>query len=156
LAACSARRSVDRDYQLVPQLLNMIQSSGAPLANPVDSTPARTYADRLSEGVLAYQRCVDCKSAVFYPRAICPACGSTGLVWQVSSGRGTVYSTTSVSRRDAAPYCVCLVDLDDGFRLMSTVVGIPAEEVQIGQRVQGRVDLEGAEPRPIFEVEATR
>ncbi len=132
----------------------MIQLRGARVSYPVDSAPARTYAERLGEGVLAYQRCAECGSAVFYPRAICPACGGTDLVWHASSGRGTVYSTTSVSRRGDVPYCVCLVDLDDGFRLMSTVVGVPAEHVRIGQRVRGRVDLDGDEPRPVFELEA--
>jgi uncharacterized OB-fold protein len=131
----------------------MIQSSDeGVLAAGVDLAPARTYAERLADGVLAYQRCGSCDAAVFYPRVACPVCGGTDLSWQVSAGQGTVYSTTTIPQRDADPYNVCLVDLDEGFRMMSTVVGVPSGQVRIGQRVQGRVETEGSEPRPVFEL----
>ena len=130
----------------------MIQHNERVTGELAEAEPARTYAAQLAEGVLAYQRCTGCGSAVFYPRAVCPACGGTSLTWQRSAGLGTVYSTTAVSRRDDAPYCVCLIDLDEGFRMMSTVVGVPADEVRIGQRVRGRVDHTGDEQRPVFEI----
>ena len=43
------------------------------------------------------------------------------------SGRGVVYATTAVYRRDGEPYNVALVDLEEGFRMMSRVEGVPAE-----------------------------
>ncbi len=131
----------------------MIQSSEGAVGIPVDNAPARTYAERLAEGILAYQRCVPCGSAIFYPRVICPACGSTELAWHSCAGLGTVYSVTAISRRDDVPYTVALIDLDEGFRMMSTVVGVPAEQVRIGQRVRGHVETTGDEPRPVFELE---
>jgi hypothetical protein len=131
----------------------MIQSSEGTVRVLADTAPARTYAERLAEGILAYQRCAACESAVFYPRVICPVCGSTDLAWNSSAGLGTVYSVTAVSRRDDVPYTVCLVDLDEGFRMMSTVVGVPADQVRIGQRVRGWVDTTGDEPRPVFGLE---
>ena len=117
-----------------------------------EPAPRAGYVERLGRGVLAYQRCADCSAAVFYPRVSCPACGSVRLAWRESAGLGTVYSTSALSRRGAEPYAVTLVDLDEGFRMMSTVVGIPAEQVLIGMRV--RVEIEpGAgdeDPRPVF------
>lgn len=60
--------------------------------------------------------------------------------------RGVVYSTTTVHAREGA-YNVCLVDLDDGGRVMSTVVGMAPEDVRIGMAVLGRDDGE----RTVFE-----
>ena len=67
-----------------------------------------------------------------------------------SSGRGIVYASTAVHRRDADPYDVVLVDLEGGFRMMSPVEGVPAEEVKVGTRVSLRVDREGDDPVPVF------
>ena len=52
---------------------------------------------------------------------------------------GVVYSTTTVHDRDGA-YNVCLVDLEDGGRMMSTVVGIEPDDVRIGMVVRARLD----------------
>ena len=100
--------------------------------------------------MLGFQRCSACGEAVFYPRVVCPVCGGTELVWEVSSGRGIVYAATAVYRRDADPYNVVLVDLEEGFRMMSRVEGVPAEKAEIGMRVVLRIDHEGDEPVPFF------
>ena len=52
---------------------------------------------------------------------------------------GVVYATTVVHRPDEEPYNVCLVDLDDGVRVMGRVEGLAATEVTIGLRVQARI-----------------
>ncbi|GAA0402806.1 hypothetical protein Acor_68240 [Acrocarpospora corrugata] len=103
-------------------------------------TPHREYTDRLAAGEVAFQRCDDCRAAVFQPRVLCPACGSTRLTWGQSAGLGTVYSVSVLSPRDGRPYSVALIDLDEGFRMMSTVVGMPAGDVRIGMRVRAQVD----------------
>jgi hypothetical protein len=96
-----------------------------------EGAPAAVYRRYLEGGELGFQRCQGCGEAVFYPRVICPACGSDALVWETSGGRGTVYSTTAVHRRSGEPYNVVLVDLDEGFRMMSRVEGIDVEGVAI-------------------------
>ena len=117
-----------------------------------EGAPAEMYARYLNEGKLAFQRCADCGSAVFYPRVLCPACGGTSLEWSESSGRGTVYATTAVYRRYEAPYNVALIDLDEGFRMMSRVEGMPAEDVEVGMRVSLSVRSEDDGPVAVFEV----
>ncbi len=112
--------------------------------------PAGVYRRHLESGRLGFQRCAGCGAAVFYPRVVCPVCGSADLTWETSSGRGIVYATTAVYRREGDPYSVVLVDLEEGFRMMSRVEGAPAEEVEIGARVTLRVDHEGDEPIPVF------
>ncbi len=87
---------------------------------------------------LHFQRCGGCGGAVHYPRVLCPGCGSTDLRWEESAGEGVVYSTTTVSTREGS-YDVSLVDLDEGYRVMTTIAGGGV----IGARVRGRVDEEG-------------
>src|ERR671917_724553 len=112
--------------------------------------PAEVYRRHLESGLLGFQRCAGCGAAVFYPRVLCPVCGASGLTWEISSGLGVVYATTAVYRREGAPYNVVLVDLEEGFRMMSRVAGVPAEDVEIGMRVTLRVDREGDDPVPVF------
>jgi uncharacterized OB-fold protein len=110
--------------------------------------PADTYRRHLENGKLGYQRCADCSAAVFYPRVLCPVCGSGALEWRESAGRGTVYATTAVHSRNHDPRNVVLVDLDEGFRMMSRVEGVPAEEVEVGTKVRFEV-RQGEEDEPV-------
>lgn len=88
---------------------------------------------------LNYQRCEHCAAAIHPPRVACPRCGSRSLVEGLSAGRGTVYSTTMVHTREGS-HDVSLVDLEEGFRVMSTVL---AEEVGIGMAVRAGDDDQG-------------
>lgn len=110
--------------------------------------PAAAYRRHLEDGKLGYQRCADCSAAVFYPRVVCPVCGSGALEWRESAGRGTVYAITTVRSRNRDPRNVALIDLDEGFRMMSRVEGVPAEDVQVGTRVRFEV-RQPAEDEPV-------
>jgi uncharacterized OB-fold protein len=107
-----------------------------------------TYRRHLENGKLGYQRCTNCSAAVFYPRTLCPVCGSVALEWRESAGWGSVYATTAVHSRNRDPRNVVLVDLDEGFRMMSRVEGFAAEEVEIGTRVRFEV-RRGEEDEPV-------
>ena len=109
---------------------------------------------------LRYPSCDACGAIVFYPRLHCPACLSTALSWNVSNGEGTVY-TFSVVRQNRMPafielgaYSVAYIDLDEGFRMMSSVVGVddPTADIHIGQRVKVEFEEqdEGEYPIPVF------
>ncbi len=125
-------------------------SAGLPDNPARGKPPAEVYRRYLEEGKLGFQRCQGCGKAIFYPRISCPFCGSAFLLWETSSGRGTVYATTAVYRQDGEPYSVVLVDLEEGFRMMSRVERIAAEEVEIGQRVTLEVREEEDEPVAVF------
>jgi hypothetical protein len=107
---------------------------------------------QLQTGRLMLQQCTACARYVFYPRVLCPHCGCETLHWDEASGGGTVYSTTTVSRRaeHGGNYNVVLVDLDEGVRLMSRVDGIAPENVRIGQRVQAAISGTGDEALLVF------
>lgn len=116
-----------------------------------DKVPARVYARYLEAGKLAFQHCNDCGAAIFYPRVLCPVCGGVSLEWRESGGRGTVYATTAIHRRDSEPYNVVLVDLDEGFRMMSRVGGLPADEVEVGMDVSVKFVQTDEGPVAVFE-----
>ena len=101
------------------------------------------------------QRCEQCARFQFYPRIVCSHCGADSLAWQAVSGRGRVASFTVVRRGISpayqAPYVVALVDLEEGVRLMSNVVGCDPEQVSVGDAVAVRFESWGAEHvLPVF------
>jgi uncharacterized protein len=122
------------------------------LEEKLQSSPYGTFVEYCKKGQLAYQYSVDDKKAVFFPRVIAPVSGSTNLEWRVSDGLGTVYATTVVHARDTAPYNVALIDVDDGFRMMSRVEDIDPMQVKIGMRVKVRMHPgdEKQPPYPVF------
>lgn len=116
------------------------------------ASPLATYIEHLKRGELGYQFSPSLNKAVFYPRVIAPRTGADDLEWRVSKGLGTVYATTVVHQQKGDPYNVALIDIDEGFRMMSRVEDLPPKEVKIGMRVKFRVHAqEGDEPPyPVF------
>lgn len=116
------------------------------------TSPLATYISYLEKGQLAYQFSPEANAPVFFPRVICPKTGSNRLEWRVSTGLGVVHATTVVHPREGEPYNVALIDLDEGFRLMSRVEDIPPAQVRIGMRVKVRVRGPGGDepPYPVF------
>ncbi len=115
------------------------------------------FWEGVKQRVLRYQTCDACGTVVFYPRQHCPECLSTELTWKVSKGEGTVY-TYSVVRQNRMPafvelgaYSVAYIDLDEGFRMMSSVVvDDPTTEIHIGQRVKVEFEKQDKGDYPIL------
>ena len=100
---------------------------------------------------LTYQTCNACSEVIFYPRAHCTRCGSRDTTQRVSKGQGMVYTFSVImqSRHPAfsslGPYAVAYVDLDEGFRIMSNVMGVadPTKDIRCGMRVKLRWEDQG-------------
>ena len=116
-------------------------------------SPRQEYLDYLKKGELAYQVCSETGQVVFYPRVVAPVSGNTNLEWKVSKGLGTVYSTTTVCPRGKESYDVSLIDMDEGFRLMSRIETLDPMDVKIGMRVKFKVhqDDDNSDPYPVFQ-----
>ncbi|MBZ2187551.1 OB-fold domain-containing protein [Alcanivorax sp. JB21] len=112
----------------------------------------RAWQARLDQGEFMLQQCGACDRHVFYPRELCPHCGADALSWVPASGQGTVYSVTTVRRKDEAggDYNVSLVDLDEGVRMMSRVEGVAPEAVHIGMRVTAHVGMKDGQALVLF------
>jgi uncharacterized protein len=111
-------------------------------------------------GKLMYQVDKDNGDVVFYPRLHNPKTGGLNLEWRESAGLGTVY-TYSVVRQSGVPgfrelgaYSVAYVDLDEGFRILTSIVGVddPTQDIKIGMRVKVEFEKqdEGDYPIPVF------
>lgn len=107
------------------------------------------YFEQLAEGVFEIPKCDDCNKFHFYPRVLCPHCGSEKLRWVAPTGHGTIYSTTTV-RRSEGDYNVCLIQLDEGPRMMSRVEGVSTDHVKIGQKVRAKILKQDAGPLLVF------
>ncbi len=115
---------------------------------PIESSPLQTFLNGCTDGKLLYQVAED-GTPVFFPRLFAPKTGGP-LEWRESEGAGVVHAATTAYPRGKEPYNVVLVDMDDGFRLMSTVRGFDEVEIPIGLRVQVQMEEIEGEPRPIF------
>ena len=119
-----------------------LQPSVAPTRiEPPASELTEPFWDATRDRRLLVQWCTECEQPIFYPREVCPRCLGTALEWRESAGTGTVYAS-SVQHRpatpvmtDRVPYVVALIDLDDGIRIMSNVVGCDPPDVAAGMAV---------------------
>jgi len=109
---------------------------------PPSSELTQPYWDAARREELVVQRCEECGQRPFPPRAHCPECGSSALDWRKVSGRGTVYSFT-ISHRpphpvftDQCPMAIAVVELEEGPRMISNIVGCDPVEVAVGMAVQ--------------------
>ena len=111
----------------------------------------RQYWAAAFEHRLLVQRCTRCGHHQFYPRPFCLACSSRQVAWQQVSGRGSVYSLTTVRipvhPELPPPYVVALVELDEGPRLLTNIVG----ECVIGDRVHVRWERRDDLVVPLFQ-----
>lgn len=93
----------------------------------------------VKEGKLLIQACPSCGTLRQPPGPMCPNCRALGSVAKQSSGRGTIHAwlvSQHPSKPDIPPRIVILVDLEEGVRLVSNLVGTPASDVKIGQKVE--------------------
>jgi uncharacterized protein len=109
-----------------------------PVVSPApDAAP---FWEAAARHELLLPSCTACDSAFFYPRILCPRCGSRDLEWSTASGAGTLYSfcvhyqSSELGLSDAVPFATALVDLDEGPRLMAFLVGVPddPELIEVG------------------------
>jgi uncharacterized OB-fold protein len=111
-----------------------------------------------NERRLTVQVCTACRTAQLPPRMRCSTCGATTLAWETASGRARLVSYTVLHRapgepfQDRLPYVYALVELDEGPRIVSNVVGSEPADLRIGRRLAASwEDPDGSgQLRPVF------
>lgn len=107
--------------------------------SPYVTPESETFWEGCKSGKLLYQVCKQCGHKQFYPRVHCVLCGGEELAWAESSGMGTIRTFTVVYRAPSAsfkvPYALALVEVEEGFTMMSNILGAGPEELTIGKRV---------------------
>jgi uncharacterized OB-fold protein len=111
----------------------------SPYAKPLpEITPeSRPFWEGCRRHELLIQHCRACGGLQYYPRGVCAACWSPDLEWRRASGRGTVYTFTVTHRsqapgfKDALPYVLAWVELEEGVQMLANVVGCAPARVAI-------------------------
>lgn len=114
--------------------------SGLPCPVPVVESDTEAYWRAAAEGCLLLSQCTHCDAFVWVPRVVCPH-DLAPTRWVPASGLGVVYSHTVVHRGEGAyakiaPFVLAYVELDEGPRVMTNIVGCPPDHVRIGQQVR--------------------
>jgi uncharacterized OB-fold protein len=126
-----------------------------PLPRP--SVISAPHWDGAKQGRLMVQRCDSCNHYVFIPRNRCTHCFEDSLRWVESTGRGVIYSYTIIHRAPhpafETPYCAAVITLEEGWSMLSHVIGAEMDEIAVEKRV--RVDFLdlGEAVLPIFRLE---
>jgi uncharacterized protein len=114
--------------------------SALPTPEPVPNLETEPFWDAAADGRLVLPRCDSCGTVIWYPRRFCPSCRATSVSWIEASGRGTVYSFTVVRKapgrwREAAPYVIAYVELEEGPRVLTNLVDVEPDAVEVGMAV---------------------
>ena len=95
---------------------------------PVPDADSAAFWAGLREGRLLLQHCLACGHVQYYQQGICRLCSSQRLEHRAASGRGKVHSYSVVHRAPGpafkadTPYAVLLVELEEGPRMVSSLV----------------------------------
>ena len=90
---------------------------------------------------LYLQKCRACGAVRYHPRALCPSCLGADTEYVRASGRGRVHTFTVTWQnqapgfREELPYVMAYVELSEGPRVLTNVVGTPVGEIEIGMPV---------------------
>lgn len=107
------------------------------------------FWQQAAQGKFLVKSCRACTRAHWYPRPICPHCGSNDTEWVESAGNGTIYSY-SVMRRGEA-YAIAYVRLAEGTTMLTNIVDCDVDKLAIGQEVKVRfVTQADGLPVPMF------
>lgn len=112
-------------------------------------SPRAAFLASLAQGKLVYQFDRVAGRAVFPPQRVGPGGRTDALEWRTSAGKGTVYACTEV-QRSAGHFNIALIDLDEGFRMMSSVIDAPPGTLRAGLRVTARIEAWGEAHRVVF------
>ena len=126
-------------------------------AAPTPTPDTEPYWEGTRRGELRLQRCASCSNVFFYPRSACPRCGSSEVAWFTATGHGRLH-TYVISHRaapgfeDEVPYAIAVVELEEGPRLLTNIVGVSNTPEALELDMDLEVDFEprGDQAVPVF------
>ncbi|MGH3378282.1 MAG: Zn-ribbon domain-containing OB-fold protein [Actinoallomurus sp.] len=129
-----------------------------PKAAPKPTPETQPFWDGTAAGELRVQRCLACTRHYFYPRPVCPHCGASDVEWVTVSGRASLYSYV-ISHRpapgfgDGGPYAIAVVELEEGVRMMTNIVGteITPDALRLDMPLRVVFEPRGDVHLPLFE-----
>ncbi|SCV00319.1 conserved hypothetical protein [Cupriavidus necator] len=129
----------------------MSDAEGLEAAIQSDS-PEQSFLAALRQGSPMIQCCDSCGNRFYFPRTHCPACRCADYTWVPMGRTGSLYSYSEIPAHGERPgRNVILVEMEDGFRMMSTCPACGPAELEIGMPLRARVDGSTEPPRIVFE-----
>lgn len=126
-------------------------------ATPVPTPETQRFWDGCADNELWIQYCDNCARHYFYPRPSCPRCGSLAVEWRRVSGRASLYSYIISHRaapgyEDQVPYTIAVIELEEGPRMTTNIVGIDPdpEQLRIGMELEVTFERRGQVSVPMF------
>lgn len=117
----------------------------------------RPWWKAAADGRLLLRRCRACGLAHHYPREFCPHCWSEDAVWEEAAGRASLYTWSVVHRNDLppfgdrVPYVAAVVELEEGPRMMTRLVGCDPSALRVGMPLNVTFHRESDEiTAPVF------
>lgn len=107
---------------------------------------SRPWWEAAQRHELYAQKCRDCGALRFHPRAQCTSCLSSRTEWIRCKGTGKIYTFTVTNQnqatgfREALPYVMAWVEVDEGLKMLTNIVDCPPEQVKIGMPVEAVFD----------------
>lgn len=126
-------------------------------AVPVTTPETQPFWDGCAAHELWIQCCNDCSRHYFYPRRCCPNCGSMEVRWCRVSGRARLHSyvishLAAPGYEDEVPYTIAVVELEEGPRMTTNIVGIDPdpEKLRLDMSLEVTFESRGDVSLPMF------
>ena len=103
--------------------------------SPTPDPDTQAFWEAAQNGNLMIGSCVSCQENHYYPRSMCPHCGSKDVKLVPASGKGEIYSW-SVLRRAKPPFAIAYVTLEEGPTMMTNIIDCDLDSLTIGQKVE--------------------
>ncbi|NCY16298.1 MAG: hypothetical protein EBX39_05920 [Actinobacteria bacterium] len=120
--------------------MSMLRPQTAAAATPAPTMFSGPYWEGCALGELRHQLCSSCGASNHTPTGVCASCDSSQLEWRVSSGRGVIHTWTVVMRAVSpdfeVPYAPAIIEMAEGWYLLSAVIGCDHTELAIGRAVE--------------------
>ncbi len=117
---------------------------------PQGNPETKHFWDAAAEGRLLFKRCTACGEPHYFPRSICPFCGSDKTEWEEASGEATIYTYSLMRKSPTGPYAIAYVTLKEGPSLQTNIVDCDVTSLKIGQKVKLVWKPTDGAPLPFF------
>lgn len=106
------------------------------LPSPIINPENKEFWEAAQDAQLILKFCNACKEPHYYPRTICPHCGSDDTAWIDSAGVGDIYSYTVMRRGVETPFAMAYVLLNEGISMLTHLTNCDFDAIRIGQKVR--------------------
>jgi uncharacterized protein len=109
---------------------------------PLPDEASRPFFEGAREHRLMIQQCTTCGAVMWPVASRCDNCLNPTVCWVQASGKGTLYTFSLMHQvyhagfASEVPYNVAQVDLEEGLRVISTIVGCSNAELRIGMALE--------------------